>query len=106
MAIEKLGPYKIEKLLGRGGMGAVYVGIDESNGDRAAVKVLASHLVDNEDFRNRFQAEVEAHKKLKHPNIIQILGFGVEGDHLYYAMELINGASLQDLIQKGKIFNW
>lgn len=106
MAIERLGPYKIEKLLGRGGMGAVYVGVDESTGDRAAVKVLASHLVDNEDFRNRFQAEVEAHKKLKHANIIQILGFGVEGDHLYYAMELINGASLQDLMQKGKIFTW
>jgi serine/threonine protein kinase len=106
MAIEKLGPYKIEKLLGRGGMGAVYVGVDESTGDRAAVKVLASHLVDNEDFRYRFQAEVEAHKRLKHPNIIQILGFGVEGDHLYYAMELINGASLQDLLQKGKLFSW
>lgn len=106
MAIEKLGPYTIEKVLGRGGMGAVYLGINPATGEQAAVKVLAAHLVDNADFRNRFQAEVEAHKKLKHPNIIQILGFGEEDDHLYYAMELIEGASLHDLMQKGKVFSW
>lgn len=106
MAIEKLGPYRLDKLLGRGGMGAVYVGIDDVTGERAAVKVLAAHLADNPDFRERFAAEVETLKKLKHPNIVQLLAYGQEEDHLFYVMELIDGCSLQDEIQRRRRFDW
>ena len=106
MPLERLGPYRIEKLLGRGGMGAVYAGLNEATGDRAAVKVLAAHLSDNADFRERFSGEVETLKKLKHPNIVQLLAYGEEGGHLFYVMELVDGRSLQDELQAGRRYDW
>lgn len=106
MPLERLGPYRIEKLLGRGGMGAVYAGVNELTGERAAIKVLAAHLSDNSDFRDRFAGEVETLKKLKHPNIVQLLAWGEEGDHLFYVMELVDGRSLQDEVQSGRRYDW
>jgi serine/threonine-protein kinase len=106
MAIERLGPYRIEKLLGRGGMGAVYAGVNPKTGERAAIKVLAAHLSDNSDFRERFASEVETLKKLRHPNIVQLLAWGEEDEHLFYAMELIDGRSLQDEMQSGRRYHW
>jgi len=106
VAIERLGPYRIEKLLGRGGMGAVYAGVNEATGERAALKVLAAHLSDNTDFRERFSSEVDTLKKLRHPNIVQLLAWGEEGDHLFYVMELIDGRSLQDEMHAGRRYDW
>jgi serine/threonine-protein kinase len=106
MPIERLGPYRIEKLLGRGGMGAVYSGVNEETGERAALKVLAAHLSDHADFRDRFSGEVETLKKLRHPNIVQLLAWGEEGDHLFYVMELVEGRSLQDEMQSGRRYDW
>jgi eukaryotic-like serine/threonine-protein kinase len=106
MPLEKLGPYRIEKLLGRGGMGAVYAGIEEATGQRAAVKVLAAHLTDNADFRERFMSEVETLKKLRHPNIVQLFAYGEEGEHLFYVMELVDGKNLQDELQASRRFQW
>jgi serine/threonine-protein kinase len=106
MPLEKLGPYRLDKLLGRGGMGAVYAGTNETTGERAAVKVLAAHLSDNADFRERFVAEVETLKKLRHPNIVQLRAYGEEGEHLFYVMELVDGRSLQDELQAGRRFTW
>jgi serine/threonine-protein kinase len=106
MPLERLGPYRIEKLLGRGGMGAVYAGVNEQTGERAAIKVLAAHLSDNPDFRDRFSSEVETLKKLRHPNIVQLLAWGEEGDHLFYVMELVEGRSLQDEMQAGRRYDW
>ena len=106
MPLERLGPYKLEKLLGRGGMGAVYVGVNEHTGERAAVKVLSGHLSDDENFRERFKQEIETLKRLLHPNVVQLFGFGEEDGHLFYAMELVEGRSLQDEISTGRRFSW
>lgn len=106
MTLEKLGPYRLEKLLGRGGMGAVYVGVHEETGQRAAVKLLAGHLAAEPTFRERFQREIETLKRLLHPNIVQLYGFGQEGEHLYYVMELVEGRSLQDELNAGRRFTW
>jgi eukaryotic-like serine/threonine-protein kinase len=106
MPLEKLGPFKLDKVLGRGGMGAVYVGIHEKDGQRAAVKVLAAHLADDFNFRERFKSEVETLKKLLHPNIVRLFGYGEEDGHLYYVMELVDGRSLQDEIAAGRRFTW
>ena len=54
MPIEHLGPYRIERLLGRGGMGAVYAGVHQETGQRAAIKVLAETLAADVRFRERF----------------------------------------------------
>jgi serine/threonine-protein kinase len=106
MPLEQLGPYKLEKVLGRGGMGAVYVGVNRETGDKAAVKVLSAHLADDGGFRERFKIEVETLKRLLHPNIVQLYGFGEEDGHLFYVMELVNGRSLQDELTAGRRFAW
>src|SRR5438094_560977 len=106
MTIEKLGPYKLERLLGRGGMGAVYVAAHETTGDRAAVKLLSGHLADDATFRERFKQEIETLKRLLHPNIVQLHGYGEEDGHLYYVMELVEGRSLQDELFAGRRFDW
>lgn len=106
MALEKLGPYRLEKLLGRGGMGAVYVGVHEETGQRAAVKLLADHLAQDSTFRERFQREIETLKRLLHPNIVQLYGYGQQDGHWYYAMELVEGRSLQDELNAGRRFTW
>lgn len=106
MPLEKLGPFKLEKVLGRGGMGSVYVGVNEKDGQRAAVKVLSPHLADDFNFRERFKAEVETLKKLLHPNIVRLFGYGEEDGHLYYVMELVDGRSLQDELAAQRRFTW
>ncbi|ADB18547.1 serine/threonine protein kinase [Pirellula staleyi DSM 6068] len=106
MAIEKLGPFRLEKMLGRGGMGAVYVGRHIESEERVAVKVLVPMLADDEPFRERFKGEVEALKKLLHPNIVRLQGYGEDEGHLYYVMELVEGKSLQEELSAGRRFNW
>jgi serine/threonine protein kinase len=106
MPIHQLGPYKIERILGRGGMGAVYAGLNEETGERAAIKVLSAALADDPGFRERFKAEIETLKKLRHPNIVQLYGYGEHEGHLFYAMELVEGKNLQDELQSGRKFTW
>lgn len=106
MAIERLGPYKIQQTLGRGGMGTVYAGVNESSGETAAVKVLSSVLATNDAFRERFEAEIETLKTLKHPNIVQLYGYGEQDGHLFYVMELVDGTSLEEELQNGRRFQW
>lgn len=105
MALEKLGPYRLTKVLGRGGMGAVYIGETEQN-ERAAIKVLSPALSDEPGFRERFKGEVETLKRLLHPNIVQLFGFGEDDGHLFYSMELVEGRSLQEELSAGRRFHW
>ena len=106
MQIQQLGPYRISKRLGQGGMGAVYEGVDTVTGDAAAVKVLAPQLATDEAFRIRFQAEIESLKKLRHPNIVRLYGYGEEQGSIFYAMELVRGTSLEDELRAGRRFDW
>ena len=105
MQIEKLGPYRIGKQLGRGGMGTVFAATTEE-GEPAAVKVLAVGLSRDEAFRGRFEAEIETLRLLRHPHIVRLLGFGEDNGVLYYAMELVEGASLEETIRSGKQLSW
>jgi serine/threonine-protein kinase len=107
MALERLGPYRLEKTLGRGGMGAVFLGVHDSTGERAAVKVLAPNLADDALFRERFKSEVETLKKLLHPNIVRLHAWGEEENgNLYYVMEYVPGRNLQDELAAGRRFTW
>ncbi|PQO30634.1 hypothetical protein C5Y96_14285 [Blastopirellula marina] len=103
---KKMGPYRLEATIGSGGMGTVYRGIDERTGDKAAIKVLPSHLSHNEGLRERFQREIETLLQLKHPNIVRLFGFGEEDGELFYAMELVDGRSLAEVIVKTPIKSW
>ncbi len=106
MKIERLGPYRIVRELGRGGMGTVYEGVHSETDEPAAVKLLSATLAGEADFRERFAAEIDALRKLNHPNIVRLFGFGRQDDHLFYAMELVDGCSLEQELQRGRRFNW
>ncbi len=70
MNLTQLGPYCLEKELGRGGMGTVYAAVEETTKQRVAIKVLAPLLANQEGFRDRFEAEIESLKVLQHPHIV------------------------------------
>ncbi len=106
MQFEQLGPYRLGKKLGQGGMGAVYEGLDTESGEEAAIKVLAPALASEEGFRARFEAEIESLKKLRHPHIVRLLGYGEQSGTLFYAMELVRGTSLEDELRAGRRFEW
>ena len=102
----QLGPYEIRSRLGRGGMGAVYEAVDTTTGDTVAVKVLASHLADDPGLRSRFDAEIDVLKNLRHPGIVRLLAFGEQDDQPFFAMELVRGKSLEQLLRGGRRFTW
>jgi serine/threonine protein kinase len=106
MQPEQMGPYKLGARLGRGGMGAVYEATDTGTGAAVAVKVLAAHLADDSSLRKRFESEIETLKSLRHPGIVQLLAFGEEDDQPYFAMELVRGKSLEQLLRAGRRFTW
>ena len=95
--VTKVGSYLIERQLGRGGMGVVYAGRHELTGARAAVKTVTAA-----DSRRLFQIrrEVDALARLAHPGVVRILEHGVDGGIPWYAMELLDGLTLEG-IQRG-----
>ena len=104
--IDQLGPYRIDKQIGRGGMGSVYSGVDEETGEKAAIKVLAVAFADDPGFRSRFLTEIETLKQLRHQNIVRLRGDGEQDGQLFYVMELVEGRSLQEELQAGHHYDW
>jgi eukaryotic-like serine/threonine-protein kinase len=106
MQLTHLGPYVIDKPLGKGGMGSVYAATDTQTGQRVAIKALTPHLAAAEGFRERFEAEIESLKTLRHEGIVRLYGYGEQDGVLFYSMELIEGISLEDELKAGRRFNW
>jgi len=104
--LERLGPYQLERRIGRGGMGTVFAAVADVTGESVAVKVLTSlHSLDD-GFHDRFAAEIESLRLLNHANIVRILGYGDEDGRRFYAMELVDGCSLQEALDDGRRFPW
>lgn len=106
MELEQLGPYRLGRQLGKGGMGAVYAGVDAATGQHVAVKALAPQLAMAEGFRERFEAEIESLKKLQHEGIVRLYGYGEDEGVLFYSMELVEGPSLEQAVRDGRRFDW
>ncbi|HEX2474851.1 MAG TPA: serine/threonine-protein kinase [Lacipirellulaceae bacterium] len=106
MQLTRLGPYEIGEPLGKGGMGSVYAAIDTQSGERVAVKALTPHLAMADGFRERFEAEIESLKILRHEGIVRLFGYGEQDGVLFYSMELVDGVSLEDELKAGRRFNW
>jgi serine/threonine protein kinase len=99
-----LGGFKIEKELGRGGMGVVYKAHELSLNRKVALKVLAPRLSSDEEFIKRFKREAMVVAALDHPNIVKILSYGQAGGVHYFAMEYVKAQDLgQILKEKGAI---
>ena len=94
----QLGRYTDLKLLGQGGMGAVYRAFDPSLQRTVAIKVM---LGQNPEFLARFEREARAVAKLSHPNVVQVYDFGRdEQNNPYFVMELLPGRSLDSLLKE------
>ncbi|MEQ9411149.1 MAG: serine/threonine-protein kinase [Fuerstiella sp.] len=106
MAPRKLGPFQLERQIGVGGMGIVYSAIYPANGKRVAVKVLSPGLMTDPKLLKRFEREIEILKRLSHPNIVKYYGGGFENNQRYYAMEYIDGGSLQDVLKQRGRLSW
>jgi serine/threonine-protein kinase len=97
---ERFGPYRVIALLGTGGMGRVYLALDEALDREVALKTLLPALAADTEFVARFTREARAAASLNHPNITQIYATGQEGAIPYFAMELIRGRSLESLVRQ------
>jgi class 3 adenylate cyclase/tRNA A-37 threonylcarbamoyl transferase component Bud32 len=93
-----LGRYRIESLVGRGGMGAVYLATDTQLERRVALKVLSPELSDDARFRDRFIAESRIAASLDHPNIVPLYEAGEIDGRLFIAMRYIDGHDLADVL--------
>src|SRR5262245_36749174 len=97
------GPYTILAPLGTGGMGSVYRARDAKLGRELAIKVLPEEFASDRDRLARFEQEARTASALNHPNIITIFEVGETGGAPYIAMEVVEGRSLRDLLDDGKL---
>lgn len=97
---DKIGPYKIESLLSRGGMSLLYLGIHPQTRALIAVKVLSPEFVKNPEMVARFLREAKIIGLTNHPNIVKLFGEGEWEGGLYIAMEFIRGISLRQFIEE------
>ncbi|HYV39136.1 MAG TPA: protein kinase [Gemmataceae bacterium] len=103
---DRLGKWIIHKELGRGGMGRVYLAQEEIGGRQAALKVLAAELAQSAGFLERFQREIDTLSKLDHPHIVRFYEAGLENGLYFYAMEYVDGPSLEDVLTREGRLSW
>ena len=96
--LEDFGPYRLEALLGRGGMGEVFRAFDNDHERLVALKRLAAHLADDPEFQGRFRREAQLAAKLRNPHIVPIHRFGELDGHLFIDMRYIEGYDVAELI--------
>jgi serine/threonine protein kinase len=94
--------YRLERLLGRGGMGAVYLATHMGTDRYVALKLIAPQFMRNQEFVERFKREARAAGRLRHPNVVDVTDFGFSGDGkdrvAYLVMEYLDGCTLSDVL--------
>ncbi|MGE0707248.1 MAG: serine/threonine-protein kinase [Planctomycetota bacterium] len=100
---ERIGDYKILRELAQGGMGVVYLAESEELGRRVALKVLRGGNFGSAQARERFQIEARVIARLRHPNIVGIHEIGVDGEREFLVMDLIEGESLRERLERGPL---
>ena len=104
------GRYRVDELIGHGGMAKVYRGYDLTLGREVAIKVLDPELARDTAFRNRFRLEAQAASRMSHPSIVRVFDAGdpstseIGSDEPpYIVMELVKGTLLKDIISAGPV---
>src|SRR5215467_5138438 len=100
---DKLGPYEISGLLGKGGMGEVYRARDTRLGRDVALKILPPAFSSDPTRRARFEQEARATAALNHPNIVGVFDIGSNDGGMYFVSELVSGDTLEAVIQRGPV---
>src|SRR4051794_2265884 len=99
-----IGGYRLDQLIGQGGMGVVYMGAHVENGAAVAVKLLTPELARQPGFRERFVREARYANSLNHPNVIEVYDAGEQDGVLYIAMQFVQGTDLKNLLtQQGAL---
>ena len=108
LAGQEFGPFLIEKELGSGAMGAVYLARYIKNNHRVAIKIMSSSINSNasSSLVARFEREAEILKHLNNPNIVRLFGIGKFKGMRYYAMEVIDGETLEAILLRKGSFSW
>lgn len=96
-----LNHFRLDRELARGGMGAVFLGFDESLQRPVAIKVIRPEFAREPEFADRFLREARAQAQIAHSNVVQVYFVGQSENVLYMAMELVDGGSLHERIPKG-----
>ena len=97
---QQIAGYTLESLIGRGGMGEVYRGVDLRLARAVAVKVLAPEYADDPGFKDRTLSESRIAAGLDHPNVIPIYSAGDDDGHVYIAMRLVEGSDLRAILKR------
>jgi serine/threonine-protein kinase len=100
---KKIGRYEVVRELGRGGMATIYAAHDPLTNRDVAIKVLPVELMQDPNFRTRFQREAQVIAALEHPAIVPVYDFGEESGQPYFVMRLMAGRSLAERIAEGPL---
>jgi serine/threonine protein kinase/formylglycine-generating enzyme required for sulfatase activity len=92
--------YRIERMIGQGGMGEVYLAVNDLSGQQLALKVVSPELMKDQGVRARFLEEARVMTRLKHPNIVRLQAFFEEGGRFFMVLEYIPGRSLDDFLDE------
>ena len=96
---EEIGPFRVVRRIGGGGMGAVFEAVDATLDRRVALKVIAPHLAEDTEFRARFTAEAQALAALDSPHVVHVYAHGDHAGRLYIATQLIPDGDLAHLVE-------
>ncbi len=99
-----IGKYEVTKILGRGGMGVVYLGFDRHLGRQVAIKTLTENFVEDKEMLRRFTREATKTGSLMHPNIVIVYDVGEQDGFPYIVMEYVPGEPLERIIQSNRYF--
>jgi serine/threonine protein kinase len=99
---KRIGRYLVTGRIGRGGMGMVYRGLDETLEREVAIKTLTAEGLFDQESRKRFEIEAKAAARLQHPNILTVFELGEERGVPFIAMELLPGVDLETLLRSGE----
>ncbi|HXF47626.1 MAG TPA: serine/threonine-protein kinase, partial [Burkholderiaceae bacterium] len=100
--MERVGRYELRDEIGAGAMGRVYKAYDPEIGRTIAIKMLASELRLNDEYRTRFLREARGAGVLSHPNIVTVFDAGEQESAPYIAMEFVDGTTLADFVKRGE----
>jgi serine/threonine-protein kinase len=96
--------YRVDSPIARGGMSSVYRGSDTRLDRPVAIKIMDPRFADDRSFVERFEREARSAAKLHHPNVVTVHDQGVDADHVFLVMELVDGGTLRDLLdERGRL---